>query len=506
MMKLLAILVCALLPQLASAACSGSGTTWSCTAGSTVANVNSALSSAADGATITFAAGNYNWGGAIIDQFSNTKGVTLRCQTKHACVVSLGTSYVFSLAYSGNNTKLYRISGFTFTNIVCPVCIEVYGTGTLNNLRIDNNRFTGADASVPTIFILGTNALDGEVFGSMDRNLMDGPNAFMFLKVLGPLNRPWGPSPRGTIKNIFVEDNTFNFDQNNILVGCVDAHERAAIVWRFNSVTNCRVNTHGVAHGGIKNFEVYRNTVSKTESGTWGGTDCYRCIYSQGSGEIYIWDNVLNGATATLNFSTIEILYYRSGTTFPGTFGICDGTKSIDGNTAPTATHRGWPCWAQPGRMEVDGAPVWGKLAPVLVFRNTNGATGAKVDVVVAGQGSDPDYTDVHLIDNRDYFNAVSASAQTSATSPFSGTVGVGHGILARRPTSCTHTTAPDGDDGGGVMYWATDVGNWNGKVGGAQGVMYRCLATNTWTQHYTPFKYPHPLRVGLGPAPPVVN
>ena len=40
----------------AEAACSGSGTSWNCTAGTTSAEISTTLSNAADGATLTFAA------------------------------------------------------------------------------------------------------------------------------------------------------------------------------------------------------------------------------------------------------------------------------------------------------------------------------------------------------------------------------------------------------------------------------------------------------------------
>jgi len=45
----------------AEAACSGSGITWSCTAGSTSSDVQSAVNSASDGATITLANGSYSF-------------------------------------------------------------------------------------------------------------------------------------------------------------------------------------------------------------------------------------------------------------------------------------------------------------------------------------------------------------------------------------------------------------------------------------------------------------
>ncbi len=41
------------------AACSGSGTAWSCPAGASSSDVQSAINGASDGATITFANGSY---------------------------------------------------------------------------------------------------------------------------------------------------------------------------------------------------------------------------------------------------------------------------------------------------------------------------------------------------------------------------------------------------------------------------------------------------------------
>src|SRR5262249_1410402 len=57
------------------------------------------------------------------------------------------------------------------------------------------------------------------------------------------------------------------------------------------------------------------------------------------------------------------------------------------------------------------------------------------------------------MIANRDWYSDNSYGsphAQTSPTSPFNGTSGVGFGTLANRPSTCTP----------GVGYWATDQGN----------------------------------------------
>jgi len=99
---------------------------------------------------------------------------------------------------------------------------------------------------------------------------------------------------------------------------------------------------------------------------------------------------------------------------------------------------------------------------------------------------------------NADYYLWCNASSASGCTS-FNGTVGVGSGALASMPSSCT----------AGVAYWATDQGNWNQSGSGGQGVLYKCTATNTWSQFYTPYTYPHPLTqsstasTGTPPPPP---
>jgi len=163
----------------------------------------------------------------------------------------------------------------------------------------------------------------------------------------------------------------------------------------------------------------------------------------------------------------------------------------IDGNRSPDSTYQGYPCWRQPGRD-----PATGNLKPMYVWNNYWSDTSAEVPLVSPDIGGNPDYSSNHMQANRDWYNAVSASAQSSPTSPFNGASGMGFGTLANRPSSCT--TNPN-ERGGGVGYFATDQG--------AQGTLYQCSATNTWTVWYTPYTYPHPLTTGGGntgtPAPP---
>lgn len=471
----------------AEAACTGSGQAWNCTAGTTVAQVNSALSSASDGATLTFAAGNYSWASRIT--LSNSKGVTLACATQNACVVAVGATFLYMDTLSGNNTKLYRFTGFRLQNApASTLAIWFFGNGTLNNLRIDHNSFENFSSDSIAIF-LGETSSAGRYYGVVDNNTFTGSSNFMTLKLLGHGDtNNWGPSPKGTSNNLFVEDNTITFNNNvNLGSGCVDVWNSGAMVWRHNTSQNCLVTAHGVSHGGVINFEFYRNALIRTAS-SGGWEDGTRLFHHQGSGEILAYENVFTAVGRS--GGALAVTHYRSATAaaagYSTSLGRCDGTSSRDGNRQPTSTYYGYPCWRQPGR---DGAQ---NLQPMYMWGN-RWSTGERIDLNVEnpwGQ-SNPSVLD-HIKPNRDYYGAVSASAQTSPSAPFNGSTGMGFGVLANRPATCTTNTL---EAGGGVGYFATDQGS--------QGTLYRCSAANTWTVQDAPFTYPHPLRGGQPPPPP---
>jgi hypothetical protein len=476
------------------AACSGAGTTWTCTAGSTVAQVQTAVNSATDGAVISFEAGAYSWGNGIA--LSNTKGVTLKGAGTDTTVVTVtGAPLIYMDSLSGDNSRRYRITGFRFQNAPANLILWFYGPGTMSNLRIDNNTFADFATGAIAIFLGATNT-PGRFSAVVDHNKFSGANNFMSLKYLGPGDpASWPSALRGTAQNVFVENNTYQFtNASDLGSGCVDVWAAGAMVFRYNDVTNCLVAAHGVSHGSTVNFELYGNTLRRTSgSGSW--VDGTREFHHQGSGEILAWNNTFVAA-GTLSSAALSITHYRSATPADAGYGTdlgrCDGSRPIDGNAAPVSSNYGYPCWMQPGRAPAGGSPVYGTLSPIYAWMNVAKATGSKVGISIDNPwGATAPSVDDHIKANRDYYDAVSASAQTSPTSPFNGTSGMGFGTLANRPTTCTTNSA---ETGGGVGYWATDTQT-----------LYRCATTNGWIPHYKPYAYPHPLTQGdiKKPMPP---
>jgi hypothetical protein len=442
------------------------------------------LSAAADGAVLRFAPGNYSWNSFV--NFSNSKGASVVCESPGACVVTpSGAVLGMNGTLSGTNNNLYRISGFKFQNGGKGPTIWFYGAGTMNQVRIDNNTFQSYSDSAIAI-ILGENSTVANFYGVIDHNTLSNSSNMMLAFTIGATPAATG-SLRGTSKNLFIEDNVLSFSSmTNAGHGCIDGWGGNAIVFRKNKTTNCLVTQHGVPHsGGPTNFELYDNEIS-VNSGASSFDACYRCFHHQGSGEFLAFRNTFS-ATGGKD-GALEMTHYRSASPsaagYNSSLGRCDGSSSIDGNRI-----QGYPCWRQPGR---DGLR---NLQPMYVWGNRWADTGAMVPLTVANPwGATNPSVDTHVAANRDYYNAVSASAQTSPTSPFNGSSGMGFGTLANRPTSCTTNSQ---ESGGGVGYFATDQG--------ANGTLYRCASTNNWVVHYTPYAYPHPLVSGGGgsvPAP----
>jgi hypothetical protein len=488
----------------AGAQCTGSGLVWTCPAGASVTDVQTALFSATDGAVVTFAAGSYTWLDGPI-KFSNAAGATLICASVGACNVNWNYTAISIGGLTGTNNHLYRVSGFNFQgNTATPFCIWFYGPGIMTQVRIDHNTWTNVAAGTVALSFGG----DGSVsyfYGVMDHNSMTSAGNSMLFEWTGALDNVPPPSPLGTANNFFVENNTLTITtMTDASEGCTDGWGGNAVVWRYNTSTNCLITQHGSTHGGgPQSFELYNNNIIlDAGSVNQGVADCYRCFHHQGSGELIAFNNSFT-AYSGKNGDALAMTHYRS---FPngidyqlpsdaaqcnGTVaGPADATYVVDGNRSGTdpvdgLSFAGYACWHQPGRG------FNGALYPMYAWNNYWSDTKGQVPLFLEDLGGSPDYFLNQEANNRDYYNAPSASAQTSPATPFNGTAGVGFGTLANRPTTCTTNPNPADAGHGGVGYFATDVG--------AQGTLYQCTATNTWNVWYVPYTYPHPLVQGTG-------
>jgi hypothetical protein len=301
------------------------------------------------------------------------------------------------------------------------------------------------------------------------------------------------------------------------------------------------------------------NTATTTGSGFYNyifDFSVYRTVYANSGGGVGGCGNASSGSSAG-PFDKNDGVTYYSGTMTSGSSGqtMNDSSKSwntnqlapagapysvfdvtqgfvaqIVSNTATSITmnqptpeqsnsfntgdsyqiRRATVCMDQGGRGQgllLQGAPP----SPVLASTGAVGPVNQALDPIYEWDNSvthlnngNVGFEDAgQMLKNRDYYTDNSNGtpvAQTSPTSPFNGSGGVGFGTLTNRPSSCTT----------GVAYWATDQGNWNQSGSGGQGELFKCTA-NTWTLGYTPYAYPHPLTAGgtagsgpTGPSSPM--
>ena len=329
------------------------------------------------------------------------------------------------------------------------------------------------------------------------------------------------------------------------------------------------LDTDGRPQGG-RQLEAYGNTISCPVP-----TGCNTALVGFRSGTGFVFNNTMSTSNGGFYNNLVSITVYRNVFTAGGGWGACGGSSPYDTNDgvvyysgtnsgsggstiltdsaqhwttnqfipagAPYSVYnvtQGW--WAEIASNTANTLTIQGSIPEQTnLFNNGDRYQILRATVCVnqagRGQGSyvsgatpspasplsqvlDPIYewgdsvpkvnysyvtaSTGRTIANRDWYTDNGAGAQTSTSSPFNGTSGVGRGTLANRPTTCTK----------GVGYWATDQGSWNQSGIGGQGQLFVCSATNTWTLHYTPYTYPHPLTQGVGqgggtggtlPAPP---
>jgi hypothetical protein len=474
--------VLALAAEPTEAACTGSSPNWSATPD--FASVNSCVSNAVTGDTVTVSAGSATWTSTL----KINKAIVLRGAGINQTTITSGVRLPGRLIeWVTPSSGLPRLTGFSFRDSGTVAdgsnqCYLFIG-GTNPNFRFDHN-------SVLTSQTCGV-VWDGYIRGVVDHNAYTLTN-FKYGNYVfhGNWNNisPYGdgsyaaPTNLGTADWLIFEDNTSAAtDGCSACPWTLDGWEGSRVVFRFNRLSNTVVDQHGTESAGrlrgIRAYEFYNNTFT-ADSQTIDG------VYGLRGGTGVVWANTLtySGNGYYSRFGRVE--NKRSDPACPvcgPPFNLCNGTVPYDQNTPGM---NGYACLDMPGRGQgglMSGAlpspEAWPNqvLEPIYSWQNTlNGANGR-----LEQAGPDP-YG--HLRENREWYNG---------TPSFNGSVGVGWGPIANRPNSCTT----------GVAYWATNEGSWNTTLApNTSGRLYKCTATNTWTLYYTPYTYPHPLQGGGSP------
>jgi hypothetical protein len=481
---------------LISCSISYAGTAASCSQ----SDVQAAINAASSGDTVTVPAGSCIWATAV--SIPNGKKITLQGAGKTSTLITGSTLY---LNQSGS-----RVTGFGFTDTE----IVIDGDG----WRIDNNSLTPSAGWPALCYILvrGTRS-NAHPTGLIDNNYF----TRIYIMVLGyPGNGKvddsaylWSlPTGLGTGDNVvYIENNTFTTGlSDHAQNDCMDSNYGGRFVFRYNTLINTGTEAHGVqgsANRSNPRWEYYNNSFTTAAA-------VYNTIWTRG-GTGVIFGNTISGpysATGPIFDNQTSERYgdydcpLSSCSAWPGGYhAACDGNNPRDGNRTG---QKGYPCRDQVGRGQDDtewhaGDAYAQKLTPVYIWNNIKNGSEASAPAIASAvqvppltcAPSDTTRYLLHIVKDRDFY--YSSGVQTSTTSPFNGTSGVGYGTLANRPTTCTHVPVSTGLTSGdqtyaGVAYWATDTNT-----------LYKCTATNTWTAFYQPYTCPHPLAVGSGSCNP---
>lgn len=289
--------------------------------GCSKAAVTAAYNSAADGDTIVIPAGNCDSSNQWSSPLVVSKKVTVQGAGTGQTIIGLSTgTNVFRI-----NADNVRITGISFdaNNYVTTnrgLIMAGYngtescaGSNAYKDFRIDHNSFTGLYSGDPS-GCLGCNSIvvRGDVYGVIDHNTftncagecIDVQNAGYLKHALS--NEPGQYSANHTV---YIEDNTFTYNQTYSGENVVDGNSGARYVFRYNTISlsgsgsiNGIVSSHDCSGGdvcdnatqaesNIQLVEMYGNIIYNSAN-TSGGGGVARWMNWRG-GHFYIYNNTI---------------------------------------------------------------------------------------------------------------------------------------------------------------------------------------------------------------------
>lgn len=443
------------------------------------ADVSASIQAASPGDTILVPAGSATWSLQLLI----TKGIILKAEGLVNIMGNSGAD-VPLIEYAPAHPEYdepFRISGFTFdystNNALALRIINGNYLYPLTKIRVDHNKFLNCicENPAPDRHYVTFNIIGSFVFGVFDNNELTG---FPCFHHEGGNENVWNNTifEYGSVNNWYEEDNIFtalgSASSGGFLIA--GSGQGGRYVSRYNTISS-RVSGSGI----YPLYDIH-------------GSQQYG-IYAALGAEVY--GNIVTSLDPT-KVSSVEMMAHRGGKAlmfFNRAVDFYNGGSTIQiweefaDSINPTTSN-------QP--QHVSDSYYWNNRVdttlknPILTI---DCATGLGHGSSCPGYGCQDDACFYHGIgvgikENIDWF--------VQATS-FDGTLqtgaGMGCGILASRPATCTT----------GAGYWATDqsCSSVDTDTVGAHpktpisGVLYKCTSPNVWTAYYTPYTYPHPLR-----------
>ncbi|MGI9302102.1 MAG: hypothetical protein ACR2RB_05255 [Gammaproteobacteria bacterium] len=270
----------------------------------------------------------------------------------------------------------------------------------------------------------------------------------------------------GTDEFVYVEDTTFTCRRDSHCFGA-DAIGGARVIFRHNTLQNTNISNHGTdstrRKRSIRLIAVHDSTFNMQD--TFYGT----CTQIRGGTGVF-YNNKITGRFPS---DCLRLRTYRSDTNYEP-WGQCDETPDFicltEGNRPCTGRRdtscpggagfcvgpvdnypdgRGPACRDGVGTGQDSGLSSAQALEPVYIWGN---------------EGISRPAVSIDLTENEDWYIDYDGPGCTA---------GVTTGVDADRCPTCTT----------GAGYWAKDTRK-----------LYRCRASNSWSEYYSELRHPHPL------------
>lgn len=499
-------------------------------------DVSAALAAAPSGSFILIPSGTFTWGAGNTSIVINN-AVTLAGAGPGNTIIDLdptGPTIGNGVIKINSNAVVgaFTINQPTSSNVV-PFAVSSSTSG----WRITNITYN-AGASDGYFCIVNL------AYGLIDSCTINDTNAESELIFgRGPLNSWQTSDSLGTANNVYIENCTFNGPAY-----VCDANSNARFVVRYCTITGIsKIDGHGLASNtparGVREMEIYRNTwTSSTPNFTAvdlrGGTGVLfdnqaknlpasqAWFVMEEYGTENFWPNfgqtISSETVANPTVITTAVAHglqsgwgpvqvqspnstpaisstYTVTVTSPTTFTIPVNVTIADANSAYETTYQTPYDYPIGDQIGVGEDPKSAASDPVYLWNNTalGGADWTLTWTAVApgavtfyqtqtGNGA-ATFTMQNVIQaDIDYF-------KQTVGATFTGSTGVGRGTTAAM-NSITPTKV-------GVGFWCYDQGSWDQSGDGlGSGALY-VWNGSAWVLKYTPYTYPHPLRLPIAPS-----